>query len=163
MVYVPGFVSNIEVMWEEPSMARFLRRLASFSRLILFDKRGTGLSDRLAPRAMPTLEERMDDDVAQQIYESDRCIECGCCIAACGVANIEEKFVGAAGLNRISRFAMDPRDAREDGDWFDVVATDQGIFGCIGLMACDDLCPKELPLQENDWVIIPYKVEHLLH
>lgn len=61
LVYVPGFVSNIEVIWEEPSMARFLRRLASFSRLILFDKRGTGLSDRLAPRAMPTLEERMDD------------------------------------------------------------------------------------------------------
>lgn len=95
------------------------------------------------------LEERMDDDVAQKIYESDRCIECGCCIAACGVANVEEKFVGAAGLNRISRFAMDPRDAREDSGWFDVVATENGVFGCIGLMACDDLCPRELPLREH--------------
>ena len=44
-MYVPGWVSNIELMWEEPGLARFLERLASFSRLILFDKRGTGLSD----------------------------------------------------------------------------------------------------------------------
>lgn len=59
LVLVPGWVSNIEVLWEEPALARFLRRLASFSRLILFDKRGTGLSDRVAD--MPTLEIRMDD------------------------------------------------------------------------------------------------------
>ncbi len=95
------------------------------------------------------LEERMDDDVAQEIYESDRCIECGCCIAACGVANIDDQFLGAAGLNRISRFALDPRDARDDSDWFDIVATERGVFGCIGLMACDDMCPKELPLREH--------------
>lgn len=42
LVLVPGWLSNVEVFWEEPSMARFLQRLASFSRLILFDKRGTG-------------------------------------------------------------------------------------------------------------------------
>ena len=59
LVYVPGWVSNIEYCWEEPSLARYYRRLASFSRLILFDKRGTGLSDRVA--AYPTLDERMDD------------------------------------------------------------------------------------------------------
>ena len=61
LVYVPGFVSNIELMWEEPGLARFLERLASFSRLILFDKRGTGLSDPVANDGLPTLEERMDD------------------------------------------------------------------------------------------------------
>jgi len=61
LVYVPGWVSNIEMMWEDPAMAHFLERLASFSRLILFDKRGTGLSDRLANDQLPTLEERMDD------------------------------------------------------------------------------------------------------
>jgi class 3 adenylate cyclase len=61
LVYVPGWVSNIELMWEEPAMARFLGRLASFSRLILFDKRGTGLSDRVSNDELPTLEERMDD------------------------------------------------------------------------------------------------------
>lgn len=59
LVLVPGFVSNIEVTWEEPAFARFLTRLAGFSRLILFDKRGTGLSDRVAN--LPSLEIRMDD------------------------------------------------------------------------------------------------------
>ena len=61
LVYVPGWVSNVEESWEEPTLARFLGRLASFSRLILFDKRGTGLSDRLPNDRLPTLEERMDD------------------------------------------------------------------------------------------------------
>ncbi|HEX9436428.1 MAG TPA: adenylate/guanylate cyclase domain-containing protein [Candidatus Limnocylindria bacterium] len=61
LVYVPGFVSNIDVLWEHPSVADALGRLASFSRLIVFDKRGTGLSDRVAIDRLPTLEERMDD------------------------------------------------------------------------------------------------------
>jgi pimeloyl-ACP methyl ester carboxylesterase len=59
VVYVPGFVSHAELVWEEPAVARFLRRLASFSRLVIFDKRGQGLSDR--PAHPPTLEESMDD------------------------------------------------------------------------------------------------------
>ena len=46
LVYVPGWVSNVEVMWEDPGLARFLRRLGSFSRLITFDKQGTGLTNR---------------------------------------------------------------------------------------------------------------------
>jgi pimeloyl-ACP methyl ester carboxylesterase len=58
---VPGWVSNIEQMWEEPALAHFLERLATFSRLILFDKRGTGLSDRVSNDELPTLEQRMDD------------------------------------------------------------------------------------------------------
>ena len=61
LVYVPGWVSNIELMWEEPGYARFLERLGTFSRLIIFDKRGTGLSDPVSIDALPTLEERMDD------------------------------------------------------------------------------------------------------
>jgi pimeloyl-ACP methyl ester carboxylesterase/class 3 adenylate cyclase len=59
LVLVPGFVSHLEYQWEEPHGARWLERLASFSRLIRFDKRGTGLSDRTS--AIPTLEQRMDD------------------------------------------------------------------------------------------------------
>ena len=59
LVLVPGWVSNLDVFWEEPRLARLLTRLASFSRLILFDKRGTGLSDRVSD--MPSLETRMDD------------------------------------------------------------------------------------------------------
>lgn len=59
LVLVLGWVSHLAYVWEEPSVARFLERLASFSRLILFDKRGTGMSDRVHP--LPTLEQRMDD------------------------------------------------------------------------------------------------------
>ena len=59
LVFVPGFVSNIDLFWERPERANFLSRLAGFSRLILFDKRGTGLSDRVA--GIASLEERMDD------------------------------------------------------------------------------------------------------
>ncbi|MGZ8716985.1 MAG: adenylate/guanylate cyclase domain-containing protein [Gaiellaceae bacterium] len=59
VILVPGFISNVEYGWEEPGLAAFYRRLASFCRLILFDKRGTGLSDRVT--GIPTLETRMDD------------------------------------------------------------------------------------------------------
>jgi len=61
LVYAPGWVSHVEAMWEEPTHDAFLRRLASFSRLILFDKRGTGLSDRVSIDQLPALEDRMDD------------------------------------------------------------------------------------------------------
>lgn len=61
LVFVMGWVSHLEYFWREPSFARFLLRLASFSRLILFDKRGTGLSDRVPINELPTLEQRMDD------------------------------------------------------------------------------------------------------
>jgi fumarate reductase iron-sulfur subunit len=60
---------------------------------------------------------------------------------------MREEFMGAAGLNRIARFMVDPRDERSDADFFEVVATDDGAFGCMGLMACADLCPKQIPLQ----------------
>jgi class 3 adenylate cyclase/alpha-beta hydrolase superfamily lysophospholipase len=62
LVYVPSWISQAEHYWEEPIVARYFNRLASFSRLIMFDRRGTGMSDPLA-RA-PTLEEQMDDVVA---------------------------------------------------------------------------------------------------
>ena len=59
LVFVMGWVSHLDYFWQEPTFARFLRRLAACARLILFDKRGTGLSDRVA--GLPTLEQRMDD------------------------------------------------------------------------------------------------------
>jgi class 3 adenylate cyclase len=59
MVYVPGWVSHIDMVWDDPKMSDFLLKLTQFSRLILFDKRGTGLSDRVSE--LSTLEERMDD------------------------------------------------------------------------------------------------------
>lgn len=61
LVFVMGWVSHLEYFWKNLDFARFLSRLSSFSRLILFDKRGTGLSDRVSPTELPTLELRMDD------------------------------------------------------------------------------------------------------
>ena len=93
------------------------------------------------------LEQRMDPDLAEQIYELDRCIECGCCIAACGTAQMNEEFTGAVGLNKIARFRLDPRDQRNDADFYNLIGDDDGIFGCMSLLGCNDLCPKDLPLQ----------------
>src|SRR6202171_1953470 len=59
LVFVPGFVSNVEAMWQSPNRSRFFRRLASFCRVIIFDKRGTGMSDRSSQ--IFTLEQRMHD------------------------------------------------------------------------------------------------------
>ncbi len=59
LVVVPGFISHLDLLWTFPELGAFVRRLASFSRLILFDKRGTGLSDPVP--GVPTLEERMED------------------------------------------------------------------------------------------------------
>jgi pimeloyl-ACP methyl ester carboxylesterase len=64
LLWIAGFVSNVELAWEEPLLARYLSRLGRFSRLIIFDKRGTGLSDRVPPSELPSLEERMDDVIA---------------------------------------------------------------------------------------------------
>lgn len=61
LVVVPGWISHIEHLSNDPQYAGFLRRLAGFSRLIVFDKRGTGLSDRVSPTELPTLEQRMED------------------------------------------------------------------------------------------------------
>ena len=70
-----GWVSHLEYFWNEPLFARFLTRLSEFARLILFDKRGTGLSDRVPVSELPTLEQRMDDvrAVMEAAGSSGRC------------------------------------------------------------------------------------------
>jgi len=60
-VYVQGWVSDVETLWEHRLFANFLRRLSAMSRLICFDKRGTGLSDQARPDDLPDLETRSDD------------------------------------------------------------------------------------------------------
>src|SRR4026209_2576308 len=78
LIFVMGWISHLEYFWREPSFARFLLRLASFSRLILFDKRGTGLSDRVPINQLPTLEQRMDDVRAvMNAVGSERAALCG--------------------------------------------------------------------------------------
>ena len=93
------------------------------------------------------LEERMEPELAEAIFELDRCIECGCCLAGCGTARMRKDFVGAVGINKIARFRLDPRDVRTDADYYEVIGDDDGVFGCMSLLGCHDVCPKELPLQ----------------
>ena len=78
LVFVMGWVSHLEWFWKEPLFARFLRRLGTFARVILFDKRGTGLSDRVPLDQLPTLEQRMDDVRAvMDAVDSQRAVLCG--------------------------------------------------------------------------------------
>jgi len=92
------------------------------------------------------MEAAMEPELAEKIYELERCIECGCCIAACGTAQMHADFVGAMGLNQIARFRLDPRDQRTDADYYELVGDESGVFGCMTLLGCEDMCPKELPL-----------------
>lgn len=95
------------------------------------------------------IEEKVDPDEAQETFELDRCIECGICVAACGTALMRPDFLGAVGLNRVARFKIDPLDERTDNDFYELVGDDNGIFGCMSLLGCEDNCPKHLPLQSK--------------
>lgn len=95
------------------------------------------------------LEEPMEPELADEIYELDRCIECGCCVAGCGTIQMREEFVGAVGLNKIARYQLDPRDNRNDKDYYELIGDEDGIFGCMTLLGCEDVCPKNLPLQSK--------------
>src|SRR5215471_17067887 len=113
LVFVMGWVSHLEYFWTEPSFARFLRRLSSFSRLILFDKRGTGLSDRVPLDGLPTLEQRMDDVRAvMDAVGSRRAALCGIseggAMAALFAATYPER---TAALVMIGSYAKRIRDA----------------------------------------------------
>ncbi|KAB2967653.1 fumarate reductase iron-sulfur subunit [Zoogloea sp.] len=96
---------------------------------------------------LTALEAPMEPALAEAIYELDRCIECGCCVAGCGTLRMREDFVGAVGLNKIARFRLDPRDTRTDEDFYELIGDDSGVFGCMSLLGCHDVCPKGLPLQ----------------
>jgi fumarate reductase iron-sulfur subunit len=105
------------------------------------------LHDDAKPRDIERLEERMEPELAEQLNELDRCVECGCCVASCGTARMRTDFVGAVGIAKIARFRLDPRDKRTDDDYYELIGTDDGVFGCMSLLACHDVCPKDLPLQ----------------
>jgi fumarate reductase iron-sulfur subunit len=93
------------------------------------------------------LEKRVEPEVADAVFELDRCIECGICLASCSTKIMREDFIGAVGLNRVARFSIDPHDERTDEEFYELIGDDNGVFGCMSLMGCEDHCPKELPLQ----------------
>lgn len=106
----------------------------------------TWVHSRDAEPDLSSLEERMEPELAHAIYELERCIECGCCVAACGTAQMRPDFVAAVGLNKIARFRLDPRDERDDTDFYQLVGDENGVFGCMTLLGCEDHCPKNLSL-----------------
>jgi len=117
MVFVMGWVSHLEYSWTEPRFAAFLRRLASFSRVILFDKRGTGLSDRVPLDQLPTIEQRMADlRAVMDAVGSSRAVICGVseggCMSAVFAATYPES---TAALIMIGSYAR--RVWSEDYTW----------------------------------------------
>ena len=115
LVYMPGYINNLEAVWDNPLMARFLRRLSSFSRLIVLDRRGMGLSDRLSPEDLPPLEELTDDvDAVLDAVGSERAVvfgtsDCGA-IGAMYAASHPDRTAGLI-VYASSPSGVDP------GDW----------------------------------------------
>ena len=123
LVFVPGFVSNVELDWEDPQRAAFLTRISEFSRLITLDKRGTGLSDRV-PGA-PSLETRMDDIKAvMDAAESERAalfgLADGGCLAALFAATYPEQTAALVLYATLPRYTRSPSfpwaPAREEAE-----------------------------------------------
>ena len=113
LVWIPGFVSHIEFAWTHPPLARLYRRIASFSRLILFDKRGTGLSDRVAPDYYPDLETRMIDvQAVMDAAGSERAVILGLSeggpMAMLFAATYPERTVALIGYGETPRYAWGP-------------------------------------------------------
>ncbi len=109
----------------------------------------TWIHDKEEKLDFDKLEQRMDPELSDEIYELDRCVECGCCVAGCGTIQMRKDFVGAVGLNKIARYRLDPRDKRDDEEYYELVGDEDGVFGCMTLLGCEDVCPKDLPLQSK--------------
>ena len=144
LVFVMGWVSHLDYFWEGPS-AGFLTRLASFARLILFDKRGTGLSDPVA--AMPTLEQRMDDVRAvMDAAGSDRAallgISEGAAMCALFAATYPERTAALVMYGAYAKRLWDPAypwaPTPAERQWF-FDAIEQGWVGVVDL---DTLAPS---------------------
>jgi class 3 adenylate cyclase len=124
LVYIPGFINNIDIAWDNPHYARFLRRLSSFSRLILMDRRGTGLSDRMSPEDLPPLEVLMDDlGVVLNAVGSKRTALFGAgdsgCLCAMFAATYPDRVAALAlfGVSAAGTAAEDYPWQWSEGDW----------------------------------------------
>jgi pimeloyl-ACP methyl ester carboxylesterase len=145
LVYVPGWVTHLEYGWEEPSLARFYRKLASFSRLILFDKRGTGMSDQSS--TFPTLEQRMDDVRAvMEAVHSERAVIFGMSeggnMAMLFAATYPERTIALITFGAFAKRIYDPEypwapTPEQRQKFYDALENDWG--GPIGI---DDLAPS---------------------
>lgn len=131
IVFVIGWTTNVDALWEEPSLARFLARLASVSRLIIFDKRGVGMSDRVPETALPTLETRMDDVRAvMDAAGSNRAVVFGVSeggpMSLLFAATYPERTVALVLFGTMARFAWAP-----DFPWGDTDETSRDVVDGI--------------------------------
>ncbi len=113
LVWIPGFVSHVEFAWTHPPLARLYRRVASFCRLILFDKRGTGMSDRVAPDYYPDFETRMIDvQAVMDAAGSERAVILGLSeggpMAMLFAATYPERTVALVAYGETPRYAWAP-------------------------------------------------------
>ena len=109
----------------------------------------TWIHDKEDELQVDKLEQKMEPELADEIYELDRCVECGCCVAGCGTIQMKPNFVGAVGMNKVARYHLDPRDKRSDEEYYELIGDEDGVFGCMTLLGCEDVCPKDLPLQSK--------------
>lgn len=92
----------------------------------------------------------MSDKLASELYERERCIECGICVSACPAVKFG-RFVSASGSQKVLRFLLDPRNKNKEAfeKLISILASDEGLWGCHGIGACENLCPKEIPLTKQ--------------
>lgn len=131
---LPGFelIGDLSV-----NTGKFMRQLAERLKLWLHPKADDVDVHRL--------ETPMQPEEAARLYELERCVECGVCVSACATKQMRDTFVGAVGLMKIARFEMDSRDTRSADDFYHVIGNQDGVFGCMTLLGCQDNCPKHLP------------------
>jgi fumarate reductase iron-sulfur subunit len=131
---LPGFelIGDLSV-----NTGKFMRQLSE--RLALW------LHPNTADNDIHRIETPMSPEEATKLYELERCIECGVCVSACATKQMRETFVGAVGMMKIARFELDSRDTRSADDFYHVIGNQDGVFGCMTLLGCQDTCPKDLP------------------
>ncbi len=115
----------------------------------------TRLSDKLMESWVHTenqsadfdhIEAGIDPELINDVSVLESCLECGCCISACGAKRMNPDFVGPLAIKKMIRYLIDPRDKRIAEDYYKLIGHDNGIFGCLALAACEDICPKQIPL-----------------
>ncbi|GIU43481.1 fumarate reductase iron-sulfur subunit [Shewanella algidipiscicola] len=131
---LPGFelIGDLSV-----NTGKFMRELAERLKLWLHPRQ-----DEID---IHRIEAPMAPEEAAKLYELDRCVECGVCVSACATKQMRDTFVGAVGMMKIARFELDSRDARSVEDFYHVIGNQDGVFGCMTLLGCQDNCPKDLP------------------
>jgi len=131
---LPGFelIGDLSV-----NTGKFMRELAERLKLWLHPHDSDG--------DIHKLEDPMSPEEAAKLYELERCVECGVCVAACATKQMRHSFIGAVGMMKIARFELDSRDSRTADDFYHVIGNQDGVFGCMTLLGCQDNCPKTLP------------------